>query len=338
MIPTNHIPSNFKNIIKRITYPRIPANISKNFKNLNESASAEVARSLINHYFNKQIWNNINSPEEYLSSGEGQRDLFGHLKGRLDGFRRTVIPWLNDAKLLLGANILEIGCGTGSLTVALAEQGAKVAAMDIDEESLIVAKDRCRIYELNADFFKANANMASSLFLDRHFDFIIFSASLEHLNHMERIAAMKNTWNMLSTDDLWCVIEAPNRLWYFDAHTSILPFYHWLPDDLALEYSRFSPRQPYRNAYREKNLESMASFLRHGRGVSFHEFDLSMKKVEELEVVSSLPLYIRKRNLILQLAWWFTLDHRYESVLASVGPKIHKGFYQQFLNLIIKKS
>ena len=36
--------------------------------------------------------------------------------------------------------------------------------------------------------------------------------------------------------------------------------------------------------------------LRHGRGVSFHEFDLTMKNAAELEVVSGLPLWLRRER------------------------------------------
>jgi hypothetical protein len=71
---------------------------------------------------------------------------------------------------------------------------------------------------------------ANRLFSDRHFDYIIFYASLEHMTIEERMSAMRATWGMLSDGDLWCVIETPNRLWYHDGHTSLLPFYMWLPE------------------------------------------------------------------------------------------------------------
>jgi 2-polyprenyl-3-methyl-5-hydroxy-6-metoxy-1,4-benzoquinol methylase len=55
---------------------------------------------------------------------------------RLQMGRYELIPWLEHTMPLRGKRILEIGCGTGAATVALAEQGANVAALErmlIDE-------------------------------------------------------------------------------------------------------------------------------------------------------------------------------------------------------------
>ena len=61
-----------------------------------------------------------------------------------------------------------------------------------------------------------------------------------------------------------------------------------------------------------------------------------MKKVEELDVVSSLRIWRREKSWLWNLGRRFTLDHRYESLLAEIGPKIHRGFYQATLDLIIR--
>jgi len=74
-----------------------------------------------------------------------------------------------------------------------------------------------------------------------NFNFIIFYASLEHMT------SLVNAWSLLSNNGVLCVIEAPNRLWYFDSHTSGLPFYYWLPDEIAIKYSRFSSRRKFKN-------------------------------------------------------------------------------------------
>jgi len=307
----------------------IPIHVSSNFKKIDSAATDEIRCSLKRHYFPRQIWGDVAvTAETWLSSDEGRKDLEDHLFGRLEKFRQTVIPWLDDAKPLLGATVLEIGCGTGTLTVALAEQGAIVSGVDIDEESIAVAKDRCTAYGLEVDFNKANATDLRQLFPKRHFDFIVFSATLEHMTNDERIVAMKETWNMLSKGSLWCVLHTPNRLWHFDGHTSLLPFYMWLPDALAFKYSKFSPRKPFCESYRKCTDDAMLSFRRHGRGVSFHEFDIAIKKTEELKIISCLDTYV-SGNL--------TRD-KHESLLAEVGPAIHEGFYKSDLNLIIERD
>lgn len=337
MIVSKKIPTSIKNLVRPLMSPRIPKSISGRFRHIDPKSMSLIEASLKQNFFiQEDAWFYDN--KAYLSSDEGQEDLQAHLYRRLDTFRNTVIPWLISAKPLSGSRILEIGCGTGSSTVALAEQGADVTAVDILETSLAVAKDRCKVYGLNVNFFCANATEVHKIFEGQHFDFIIFFATLEHMTHNERVIAMKNTWDMLSPGNLWCVIETPNRLWYYDFHTSLLPFYLWLPDDLAFLYSHFSPRKRFCDLYRELDENSKLDFLRRGRGVSFHEFELTMKRAEDLDVVSSLPIFLESQNFLRKFLRKMTNKRRFESFLVQFGPKIHRGFYQASLDLIIRKE
>jgi len=290
-----------------------------------------IEQSLRDNYFTR-------FPEGYLSTDWGKNDLENHLFRRLDTDRNMVIPWLDGAVPLRGASILEIGCGTGCSTVALAEQGAEVTAIDVDANSLVVAEERCRAYGLDVSFVHANATEVDKLLAGRRFDFIIFYAALEHMTTEERLSAMRATWQMLPVGGLWCVIETPNRLWYYDAHTSLLPFHMWLPDELAFEYSRFSPRDNYRELYREYTDEARLHFLRRGRGVSFHEFELAMKPVRELKIKSSLDVSNRQRGVLGFLKWRLSNEYRYASLLRRVAPEVHGGFLQSSLYLIIEKD
>jgi len=235
---------------------------------------------------------------------------------------------------------LEIGCGTGSSTVALAEQGAHVLAVDVDHRSLVVAQDRCAAYGVQASFLNANANELRKRLAGERFDFIIFFASLEHMVHEERIEALRDTWEMLSSGDYLCLVETPNRLWYFDGHTSRLPFYSWLPNDLAFAYSKFSPRAPFSSSYRDRTDANMLSFLREGHGVSFHEFDLAVKPARELDVVTCMSMWLRKKSLfgLWGHAWRVTADHRFEKFLMQVVPDIPAAFCQPILDIVIRKD
>lgn len=341
MLSTRSLSADVKARIKRLIRPTIPKDLKRRFKSLSPDGFRDLESSLKRNYFSRQVWGGVEvDVESLLASNEGRSDMSDHLYRRLDLFRATVVPWLADAKPIAGARILEIGCGTGSSTVALAEQGAEVVAVDVDEHSLQVARDRCAAYGLNASFLGVNANQVFKELSGQHFDFVIFFACLEHMTHDERIDAMRGTWKMLSSGDLWCVIETPNRLWYFDHHTSRLPFYSWLPNDLAFDYSRFSPREPFKDSYRQPSADAMLSFLRHGRGVSFHEFDVAMKPAPELDVVSSRRIWLREKSFLRlwDLAWRVTLDHRFETCLVAAKPEIHRGFYQPFLDLIIRKN
>jgi len=146
---------------------------------------------------------------------------------------------------------------------------------------------------------------------------------------------------MLEAGALWCVVETPNRLWYHDAHTSLLPFFHRLPDEVAFAYSRMSSRESFREQYRELDEDSLLHFLRRGRGVSYHEFDLALGPAQQLDVVSSLTHFHRGRHRF-PLASWLrrrrSTAFRYERLLAQIAPELHPGFLQPDLDLVLRKQ
>lgn len=310
---------------------KTPPHLSANFRTIDKPQLELIESSLRQNYFTR-------FPKEYLATEWGENDLQNHLVRRLEADRSLIAPWLDGVRRLRNAAVLEIGCGTGCSTVALAEQGAVVTAVDVDSSSLTVAGDRCRAYSLDVNFAHANATEVHQRFADRRFDYIIFYAALEHMTVEERLSAMRSTWQMLPAGGLWCVIDTPNRLWYYDAHTSLLPFHMWLPDELAFQYSRFSPRQNYRELYREYTDEAKLEFLRRGRGVSFHEFELAMKPLNELKIKSSLNLTNRKTGLLAAFKWRLSNEYRYISLLRRIAPDLDDGFLQSFLNLIIEKN
>lgn len=171
------------------------------------------------------------------------------------------------------------------------------------------------------------------------FDLVLFHASLEHMTPRERMAAISGTWDMLAPGALWALAEAPNRLWYFDQHTSQLPFFNWLPDELAFQYSRRSPRPLFRDKFREPSEESMESFFRWGRGVSFHELELALERpAEELHVVSSMFDYSRKASPLAWAAWRVSKARQFGRFLHDQKPELHPGFFEPSLFLVLRKD
>jgi 2-polyprenyl-3-methyl-5-hydroxy-6-metoxy-1,4-benzoquinol methylase len=264
-------------------------------------------------------------------------DLADETFGRLNDDRYTVISWLDAAIPLDGATVLEIGAGTGASTVALSEQGALVTGIDIDERSLAVARERCAIYGVSAELYCANVLDLPANILNRTFDLVIFFASLEHMTISERLAGMSLTWALVRPGGCWCVIETPNRLWFYDAHTSRLNFFHWLPDDLALAYAQRSQRKLFASDFSSPADNPSLKLARWGRGVSYHEFALSLGDVERLDVVSDQAAFLRRRNLAAFAYSLVSKARRYERFLARLEPTIHPAFSRQHLNLIIRK-
>jgi S-adenosylmethionine-dependent methyltransferase len=301
------------------------SDLSNNFIQIDQQGFNLIKESLQANYYSG--WRS----ESSYSKKNYESDINAHLYGRLIGDRNKIIPWLNNASSLRGKNILEIGCGTGSSVVALSEQGAKVIGIDIDDGALQVARDRSKAYGLNIDIRNMNARNILSHFEGVQFDFIVFFACLEHMTIEERITSLKDAWKMLPVNSFLVIVETPNRLWYFDDHTSMLPFFHWLPDELAFEYSKFSTRENYRELYTEYNETLKDHFLRRGRGMSFHEIDISIGPTAGLDVVSSLSIFDAPPKIL-------EFNRHYKSMIMAIYPNIHNGFFDKTLYLILRKK
>jgi 2-polyprenyl-3-methyl-5-hydroxy-6-metoxy-1,4-benzoquinol methylase len=285
-----------------------------------------VREALEQHYFQGWRAKDSVSPPSYA------RDLNDHVNYRMRQARQRIVPWLNATAPVSGASILEIGCGTGSSTVALAEQGAKVTAVDLDAGSLEVARRRCELYGVTVDLRLANAISTLEQSEVGRYQSIILYGCLEHMTHSERIACLRLAWTILPRNGTMAIVETPNRLWYFDSHTSLLPFFHWLPDDLAFEYSRFSSRKGFNDLYRDNTQKDFEHFLRRGRGASFHEFEVAIGPVKDLAVHS-----------LQEFQWpWSTLkrsraNRQYRRLARKFHPGLHSGWFEEYLDIVIRR-
>src|ERR687885_2183117 len=63
----------------------------------------------------------------------------------------TVLSWLKADNNLAGLSICDAGCGVGSLSIPLAQAGAKVNASDISEKMVGEAKQRAETVLGNTD-------------------------------------------------------------------------------------------------------------------------------------------------------------------------------------------
>ncbi len=274
-------------------------------------------------------------PVSYWETEGGKKDLEGLVLDRVTLDRKTYIPWINSFLPLNGSSILELGAGTGSSTVALAEQGATVIGVEILEQAVRVAKDKCRIFGVSAEFEAANAvdYMAKS---DKTFDAVIFFAVLEHMLPEERLEALSRAWQLIRPRGYLIIIEAPNRLWYLDSHTAWLPFFNWLPPQLALQYMQFSPRVELVELLTPPSEENLIELYRWGLGVSFHEIDLSLgKDVRNLEH-HSLGEFLRRRSPLRYLGWHLLGDAKYVRFLKRAAPDVPAGWFEPYLDLAIR--
>jgi len=225
---------------------------------------------------------------------------------------------------LSNSRILEIGCGTGSSTVAFGEQGAKIVAIDVAEDAMKVAQVRCKLYGIqDVEFICANAADMGNV-VSQKFDFVVFSAALEHMTHNERLRAIKASYKLLKKGGYVVVIDTPNRLWYRDTHTSTDYFFHWLSDELAMDYAKFTPRKYFNSDFENRSEKSLMALARWGRGVSFHEFVIALGDAKKVKMASSMQSFFGFRK------------HKYQRLIKAVGPSnIDDGFYEKDLYIAL---
>jgi 2-polyprenyl-3-methyl-5-hydroxy-6-metoxy-1,4-benzoquinol methylase len=319
-------------MLAQIMEPSVAPELRRNHRQLPADGERKLKDSLIRNFFTDTSYY-PDPPDVYLGTEVGQSDLNDHLTGRLDSFRNVVTPWLNAAVPLKGKRVLEIGAGTGASTVALAEQGADVLAIDVSEGALTVGRERCKLYGLNANFRAGNAAALEYVIGDLNFDCIVYFAVLEHMTWQERFASLSTAWKRLKPGQHLVVIETPNRLWHTDTHTSGEPFFHWISDEVAYDYSRWTKREIYNRTFTGPLDEAGRTLLaRWGRGVSYHDFVLSFNMQPEALPITSYLAGFRKQGLAA-----LRPESEYESLLRKLAPAIHQGFLVSYLDLIFEK-
>jgi S-adenosylmethionine-dependent methyltransferase len=315
---------------------RVSSSIRRNWRPPLTAADEKVLLDeIVNIYFSHSIAAQLVTNDGLTD--EGRISLDDHLYLRLTNARITIVPWIASIMSLQRATVLEIGCGTGSSTVAIAEQAARVVGVDIDEGSLKVAKTRCRLYGIDrVEFYQVNANEVGSPLIEAA-DIVVYFSCLEHMTLDEKLSSISRTWYSLKSGAYLAVIETPNRLWWKDFHSSFLPFFTWLPDDLAIHYAKFSPRTKlYHNVQLPVRDDQLLTMTRLGRAFSYHEMQLAIPELAELRTWS-MHQWMRRRNPIEFARWIGTGDASFERQLIRRGPKLNSAYYMKLLNLLVQK-
>ncbi len=330
-----------KTLIESLLRPATPQGLVRRWRGVNAAGRKKIEHALRAHYFSQAI-NHMGLGEKgYLATDEGRLDLANHLEGRLCNDRREVIPWLESLIRLSESRILEIGCGTGSSTVALAEQAAVVTGLDVNSRNVEVARERCSAYGLYPEFIVGNATEIGDWATPSGYELVIFFATLEHLTISERLAALRAAWACVTPGGLMVIFEAPNRLWWFDGHTARLPFFHWLPDELAVPVSRESPRPWMRELYGGVDFpspEKMLDFARRGRGVSYHEIMIALGREATLAVRGDLLSWRRSNLPLAKLKWRLSRNGRYQRLLRAFAGGIPSAYFERDLSLALEKA
>jgi 2-polyprenyl-3-methyl-5-hydroxy-6-metoxy-1,4-benzoquinol methylase len=258
---------------------------------------------------------------------------------RSANYRLSMVPWIEDVFPLAGANVLEIGCGTGAATFPVAYSVRRVEAYDIDDQSLALAKERAaKLGVGNALISKISPQWALPENIDgflkgrrAEFDVVLLPAVLEHMLIAERVASLRRLWQLLKPGGVMVIYDTPNRLHPYDQHSFRLPFADWLPPELMLMYLDRSPRTELIGPIVSAP-DTTEALYRTGRGVSYHEFELAIG-LSAIEVVNDgfSPHMTHREPLspytgMIQLAFDQHASH------------VHRGFARDWLELVLRKK
>ena len=106
-----------------------------------------------------------------------------------------------------GARVLDVGCQTGGLAIAMARRGAEVTGIDVDPTLLRAADIRARCHGVvNASFATAKAEALP--FANASFDVITF---VDVIEHVETAAASLAELARVIAPGGWIYIQGPNR-------------------------------------------------------------------------------------------------------------------------------
>jgi demethylmenaquinone methyltransferase/2-methoxy-6-polyprenyl-1,4-benzoquinol methylase len=151
------------------------------------------------------------APERYDA---GMRILtLGRVTPLRDALVRTAAPEP-------GAEVLEIGCGTGAVTALLLERGARVTALDQNPEMLEQARRRLAIGSVgSADLLERTASEIDGL-PQRLFDAVVASLSLSEMSPGERSFVLREASLRLKPGGLLVVGDEvrPQGAWQRTLH------------------------------------------------------------------------------------------------------------------------
>jgi len=223
-----------------------------------------------------------------------------------------------DVEEVGSARILDFGCGSGSSTMILARMfpEATFVGLDIDAGANRIAEGRRRWYGVDRVEFKLSDEPTGVPEEIGQFDFIVFSALLEHLLPAERKTVIPALWSRLRPGGLLFLGETPHRYTPVEIHTTGgLPLVNYLPPSLALRAAkRFSPRIEESATWEE--------LLRRGmRGGTEKEFLRHLERAGYDDAEIERP---SKQGLKDEFDLWYEISHVNE--MPGFKTRLRSGF------------
>ncbi len=121
-------------------------------------------------------------------------------------------PYENEIKLLgnvKNKKILEVGCGGGQSSIALAKRGAICTGIDISAEQLRFAEELAKKEKVKVRFVKGNFQNVTKFFKPSSFNIAISAWAFQYSPNLKRL--FKEVWQVLKRNGLF-VFSMPHPL------------------------------------------------------------------------------------------------------------------------------
>lgn len=136
---------------------------------------------------------------------------------------------------LEGVDVVDLGCGFGTLAVFFASRGARVTAVDPVSDRFFVGNATCRLHGLDIDWVRGR--LEELPLQDRQFDLAIVNNALCYLiEPAPRAVGLLHSMRVLRHGGL-LAMRNPNLLAPVDPFTR-LPFLHWLRPSTSVNLAR----------------------------------------------------------------------------------------------------
>jgi 2-polyprenyl-3-methyl-5-hydroxy-6-metoxy-1,4-benzoquinol methylase len=144
---------------------------------------------------------------------------------------RHLLPYLVERGDLSGNKTLDLGCGTGELTVLIKLLGFDAIGLDVDPDNIRLAKLLANENRFSDEMFICN-DTERLPFADKTFDIVTMISVLEHLDEYA-LATLVPELARICRGVVF--VQAPNKRSVNDDHTG-LKFVPWMPHWLAKRY------------------------------------------------------------------------------------------------------
>ena len=127
----------------------------------------------------KQYWNNRPCNIRHSKKPIGTKEYFDEVEAR-KYFVEPHIPGFAEFEKWRGKKVLEVGCGLGTDATNFARSGADYTGVDLSEESLALAKQRFKAYDLAGSFLACNGEQLASSLPKNNFDLVYSFGVIHH--------------------------------------------------------------------------------------------------------------------------------------------------------------